>query len=105
MKVERIKNGIFPKFSPEIFGLSKIFLSLQGHPSDRWTADILKERRCSNALSAAHKNLANSIPSLDEAIANVHSGSVYIPLYILTAWASALLILDGRAMREPLCAG
>ena len=43
-------------------------------------ADILKEWRCSNALSAAHKNLVNSNRLHDKAMSNAHYGSLYILL-------------------------
>ena len=64
---------LYPKF---------LYFCLAAKPKGQ-AANILKERRCTNALSAA--NRISQIPTLPygKAMANAHVVGIYISLYIL----------------------
>jgi len=81
-------------FSLYLLSFQYFFVSLPCQTPKMRLADILKEKALYYALSVAFRiSQIQNFPQ-DEAMANAHCGSLYTPyLYILTAWASALLIL------------
>ena len=105
-KTTKIFFLLFPKFSFHRTPFQYFFVSLPCQTPKMRLADILKKRRCTNALSAELRiSQIQNLPH-GKAMANAHYGSLYISyLYILTAWASALLISGRWAMREPLSSG